>query len=222
MLTRALDVVLLGPPGAGKGTQAKRIAAAFEVLHLSTGDLLRDEVARGSDMGKASEAFMKRGELVPDELVGKMLFARLHSQSAAAGCTYDGYPRNTEQAILLDGLLAELNRRVDVALYLNVPDADLLARLTGRRSCAACGAVFHVVTAPPKVEGVCDACGAALVQRPDDEEGVIRERLRVYHAQTAPLLKFYADRGALREVDGVGTLDEVFGRVREAMRSKRR
>jgi len=221
MVTRALDVVLLGPPGAGKGTQAKRIAAAFEVLHLSTGDLLRDEVARGTESGKAAEAFMKRGELVPDELVGKMLLVRLHSQAAAAGCTFDGYPRNTEQAILLDGLLAELNRRVDVVLYLNVPDADLLARLTGRRSCTGCGAVFHVVTNPPKAEGVCDACGATLVQRPDDEEGVIRERLRVYHASTAPLLKLYGGRSVLREVGGVGSLDEVFGRVREAMRGRR-
>jgi len=222
MVTRALDVVLLGPPGAGKGTQAKRLAAAYELLHLSTGDLLREEVARGSELGREAEGYMKRGELVPDALVGKMLLARLHSQQAAAGCAFDGYPRNLEQAGLLDGLLAELNRRVDIALYLNVPDEALLERLTGRRSCPSCGAVYHVVTHPPHVEGVCDTCGGALVQRADDREEVIRERLRVYHQQTAPLLEHYQARGALREVVGTGTQDEVFERLREAMRSTKR
>jgi adenylate kinase len=222
MVTRALDVVLLGPPGAGKGTQAKRLASAYELLHLSTGDLLREEVARGTDLGNEAEGYMKRGELVPDSLVGKMLLGRLHSQQAAAGCAFDGYPRNTEQAKLLDGLLAELNRRVDIVLYLNVPDDALLERLTGRRSCPACGAVYHVVAHAPHAEGVCDACGGTLVQRPDDRDEVIRERLRVYHELTSPLLEHYQSRGALREVVGVGSQDDVFELLREAMRSTRR
>jgi adenylate kinase len=170
MVTRALDVILLGPPGAGKGTPATRIAAAFELLHISTGDLLRDEVAKDTSLGEEAKGYMNRGELVPDALVGKMLAKRLHSQQAALGCVYDGYPRTTAQAVLLDGLLSELNRRVDVVLYLGVPDADILARITGRRSCPTCGAVHHVVTLPPIAEGVCDRCGAALVQRNDDRE----------------------------------------------------
>jgi adenylate kinase len=216
-MTRALDVVLLGPPGAGKGTQAKRVAAAFELLHLSTGDLLRDEVARGTSLGSQAKAFMNRGELVPDELVGKMLTTRLHTQMAALGCAFDGYPRTTAQAALLDGLLAELNRRVDVVLYLNVEDDEILKRLTGRRSCPSCGAVYHLASQPPKVEGTCDACRTGLIQREDDRDDVVRERLRVYREHTAPLLALYRDRAILREVNGAGAADAIFQRLRAAM-----
>ena len=162
---------------------------------------------------------MNRGELVPDALVGKMLSKLLHSRRGALGCVYDGYPRTTAQEELLEDLLAELNRRVDVALYLSVPDRELLARITGRRSCPSCGAVYHVATQPPKAEGVCDACGTALVQRDDDKAAVVRERLKVYRKHTAPLLKLYEDRGILREVDGAVNPDEVFKRLREAMGS---
>lgn len=222
MVTRSMDVVLLGPPGGGKGTQAKRLTVAFDLLHLSTGDLLRDEVKRQTPLGLEAQGFMQRGELVPDELVGKMLMGRLHSQQAGSGCVFDGYPRTLAQAALLDGLLAELGRRVDVALYINVPDEELLARLTGRRSCPACGAVFHVVHNPPQKEGVCDACGGELVQRTDDREEVIRERLRVYHESTAPLLGFYRARGILAEVNGVGSPDSIFDSLRAALgRAKR-
>ncbi|HVN75036.1 MAG TPA: adenylate kinase [Thermoanaerobaculaceae bacterium] len=217
MVTRALDVVLLGPPGAGKGTQAKRIAAAFELLHISTGDLLRDEVARATGLGTEAAEFMNRGELVPDRLVGKMLAKRLHNQQAALGCVYDGYPRTIAQAELLDGLLSELNRRVDVVLYLSVADADLLARITGRRSCPSCGAVYHLVTQPPKADSACDRCGVALMQRDDDKETVVRERLRVYRQHTAPLLAYYSGRRIMREVDGAVSPEEVFRRLREAM-----
>lgn len=217
MVSRSVDVVLLGPPGGGKGTQAKRLTAAFELLHLSTGDLLRDEVKRATPLGVEAQGFMQRGELVPDELVGKMLMGRLHSQQAGSGCVFDGYPRTLAQASLLDGLLAELGRRVDVALYINVPDEELLARLTGRRSCPACGAVFHVTHNPPKQEGMCDSCGGSLVQRADDCEEVIRERLRVYHESTAPLLGFYRSRGNLAEVQGVGSPEAIFEDLRAAM-----
>jgi adenylate kinase len=219
MVTRALDLVLLGPPGAGKGTQAKRIAAAFDLLHISTGDLLREEVAKRSGLGQEANGYMSRGELVPDALVGKMLSKVLHSRRAALGCVYDGYPRTTAQEELLEDLLAELNRRVDVVLYLKVPDKEILARITGRRCCPSCGAVFHLATQPPKMDGVCDACSAALVQRDDDREEVVRERLRVYRKHTAPLLERYESRGILRDVDGAVGPDEVFKRVREAMGS---
>jgi len=222
MVNRALDVVLLGPPGAGKGTQAKRIAAAFELLHLSTGDLLRDEVAKGTGLGMQAKEFMNRGELVPDALVGKMLASRLHSQPAALGCAFDGYPRTTAQAQLLDGLLAELNRRVDVVLYLRVEDDEILRRLTGRRSCPACGAVYHLTTQPPKAQGACDVCRGSLVQREDDRDEVVRERLRVYREHTAPLLALYRDRGNLREVDGSCSADAVFECLREVMGRMRR
>ncbi len=222
MVTRALDVVLLGPPGAGKGTQAKKIAAAFDVLHVSTGDLLRDEAAKGSSLGQEAQNYMNRGELVPDALVGKMLSKLLHGRRAVLGCVYDGYPRTAAQEELLEDLLAELNRRVDVALYINVADGELLARITGRRSCPSCGAVYHLATQPPKADGICDACGTALVQRDDDKEGVVRERLKVYRKHTAPLLKLYEARGILREVDGAVKPDEVFKRLREAMGSVRK
>jgi len=219
MVTRALDVVLLGPPGAGKGTQAKRIASAFDLLHISTGDMLREEVAKGTRLGQEAKEYMNKGELVPDAVVGKMLSKLLHSRRGTLGCVYDGYPRTTAQEELLEDLLAELNRRVDVALYLAVPDRELLARITGRRSCPSCGAVYHVATQPPRKDGICDACGTALVQRDDDKAPVVRERLKVYRKHTAPLLKLYEDRGILREVDGEVNPNEVFKRLREAMGS---
>ncbi len=217
MVTRALDIVLLGPPGAGKGTQAKRMAAAFDLLHISTGDLLREEVAKRSGLGVEAQGYMNRGELVPDALVGKMLSKLLHSRRAALGCVFDGYPRTTAQEEMLEDLLAELNRRVDVALYIGVTDAEILARVTGRRSCPSCGAVYHLSTQPPKVDGVCDSCNAALVQREDDREEVVRERLKVYRKHTAPLLDLYRSRGILREVDGASGPDQVFQHLREAM-----
>lgn len=219
MVTRALDIVLLGPPGAGKGTQAKRLAAAFDLLHISTGDLLREEVAKRSGLGQEAKGYMNRGELVPDELVAKMLSKLLHSRTAVLGCVYDGYPRTTAQEALLEDLLAELNRRVDVALYIGVPDEEILTRITGRRSCPSCGTVYHLTTQPPKVDGSCDACSATLVQREDDGEDVVRQRLKVYRKHTAPLLDLYRSRGILREVDGAADPDAVFGRLREAMGS---
>jgi adenylate kinase len=221
MVTRAFDVVLLGPPGAGKGTQAKRLAATYNLLHISTGDLLREEVAKGSPLGQEAAAFMQAGQLVPDQLVAKMLLARLHKQQALAGCVFDGYPRTEAQANLLDELLAELGRRVDVAIYLEVPDEEVVARLGGRRSCPSCGAVYHLRTQPPAREGLCDVCGTPLILRDDDKEDVIRQRLSVYRAHTEPLLDFYQQRGILQRVPGLGSVEEIFRRLQEAVARSR-
>lgn len=217
MVTRALDIVVLGPPGAGKGTQAKQLAEAFQLLHMSTGDLLRDEAASGSLVGEEAKGYMDRGELVPDAVVGKILVSRLHSQSGALGCVFDGYPRNAKQAQWLDGLLAEMGRRVDVAIHLGVPDDEILRRLVGRRSCLQCGRVYHVSDAQPAQAGICDDCGASLVQRDDDREDVVRERLKVYAKATAPLLELYRSRSILADVDGTGSRDQVFGLTRRGI-----
>jgi len=222
MVTRAFDLVLFGAPGAGKGTQAKRLAAAFELSHLCTGDLLREEVERGTSLGETARDFMNRGELVPDDVIKRVLFGRLHTQQASFGCVYDGVPRTTTQAELLDGLLAELNRRVDLVLNIHLPEVDLVARVTGRRSCAACGAVYHTALMPPREAGVCDTCGARLVQREDDREDVSRERLRIHHELTTPLLELYNRRGVLVEIDGRGQQDEVFGRLHDGIRRRAR
>lgn len=221
MVSRALDVVLLGPPGAGKGTQAQRLALAYGLLRLSTGDMLWEEVEKGTELGLQVRSWLNDGDLVPDHVMSRILLSRLHSQQGIGGCAYDGYPRTEHQAILLDGLLAELNRRVDVATYLDVPDHELLKRLAGRLSCPVCGGVYHQQSAPPGEPGRCDACGGALLQRDDDRADVARERLRVYRQRTEPLLDLYRSRGVLRQIDGTGSPDDVYARIREAMRRKR-
>lgn len=217
MVTRALDVVLLGPPGAGKGTQAKRLAAAFNLLHVATGDLLREEVVKKSPLGEEAAAYMQRGELVPDGLVAKMLLARLHTQQGLGGCVFDGYPRTQAQADILDQLLAELGRRVNVAVFLDVPDDEVVLRLGGRRSCPSCGAVYHVKNQPPARDGLCDVCGTGLVVREDDREEVIRQRLSVYRAHTEPLLALYQQRGVLCKVAGLGNVEDIFSRLKEVV-----
>ena len=207
-------IILLGAPGAGKGTQAKLIAKRLEVPHVSTGDILRAAVREGTELGRKASEYMEKGELVPDSVVVGLAGDRLKKDDAQRGFILDGFPRTRPQAEALDAFGVVL----DAVVSIDVPDEPLVARITGRRSCPGCGAIFHVTAVPPKVEGVCDACDGKLIQRPDDQEATVRERLRVYHAQTdGPLRAYYGDKGLLVCVPGEGAPDDVFDRVLGAL-----
>ena len=206
-LAMAHVVVLLGAPGAGKGTQAVRLARARGLPHVSTGDLLREHQKQGTELGSMAKAFMDSGQLVPDELVLDMLDERVSRDDCRKGYVLDGFPRTEVQARALERRLA--SNRVDV-INLDVSDETIVQRAEGRLSCKQCGAVYHARSAPPKKPGVCDVCGGALYQRPDDAAPVVRERLRVYREKTAPLLRFYEERGLLRSIDGERAPDAVF------------
>ncbi len=208
-------VVLLGPPGAGKGTQAARLAAAMALPHVSTGDLFRANLSQGTELGKAAQRYMEAGELVPDELVLDMLFDRVAQEDCREGYLLDGFPRTLPQAEALEARLGEDASLC--AVLIDVPDSEIIERMAGRLTCSECGAVYHRRNDPPKVEGVCDRCGAALVQRPDDREEVVRERLEVYRRQTAPVVEFYRARGVLREVDGSRDPDAVFADLQSVL-----
>jgi adenylate kinase len=206
-------VILLGPPGAGKGTQAGNIASTYGIPHISTGDILRANVREGTPLGLQAKTFMDAGDLVPDDVIIGMVGDRLEQPDAAQGFLFDGFPRTVPQAEALDRLLQERGQPLDVVLRLAVDEDEVVSRLTGRRTCTGCGAVFHVTHQPPATEGVCDACGGELVQREDDREDVVRNRLEVYRRSTEPLEEFYWNRGLLRDVEAVGTVDEVAERA---------
>lgn len=208
-----MNVVLLGAPGAGKGTQAKRIASEYGIPHISTGDMLRDAVASGTPLGNEAKQFMDSGELVPDSLVVGIVKDRLSHADCDTGFLLDGFPRTAAQADALDGALQQAGKAVDAAVDIDVSEDELLARLTGRRTCSGCDRVYHLVFNPPTTEGVCDACGSHLYQRDDDTEETVSNRLRVYHEQTAPLVEYYREKGLLQVADGNGSPDEVFERV---------
>jgi len=212
-----LRLILLGPPGAGKGTQAAAIRDRFGIPHVSTGDMLREAVAAGTALGEKVKGIMAAGRLVPDETVGEVVAERLARPDARKGFLLDGFPRTLRQAEILDTVLKTRSEGLDAVLEIALNDEDVVKRLSGRRTCAACGAPCHVAYAPPKVAGVCDACGGELRQRDDDTEGVIRNRLSVYHQQTSPLTAHYGARGLLRKVDGSGPVDEVKGRIFQAL-----
>ncbi len=196
------NLILLGPPGAGKGTQAKELSARLGLPHISTGDMLREAVREGTELGLKAKAVMESGGLVSDELLTGIVKERLARPDCVGGVILDGYPRNLAQAAILDGILSALGKDGARALELEVADEAIVSRLGGRRSCPACGAVYNLASSPPERAGRCDRCGAALVQRDDDKEEVIRERLRVYHEKTAPLSDLYRRRGCLATVDG--------------------
>lgn len=211
-----MDIILLGPPGSGKGTQAKMIAEKYRVLHISTGDILRENVRNGTPLGVEAKKFMDSGKLVPDSLLIDIIKDRLAKPDVKAGWMLDGYPRTIPQAEALDKILPALGQKIDVVLNVDVPDAELIKRVTGRRMCK-CGTTYHVQFNPPKVAGKCDACGADLYQRQDDTEATVKERLQAYHAQTQPLIDFYNKRGIVANINGTGDIKAIFGNIAKAL-----
>jgi adenylate kinase len=208
-----LNLILLGPPGAGKGTQAERITEDFDLPFISTGDMLRQAVKSGTDLGKEAKSFMDKGELVPDEVIIGVILEKVEGAEAADGFVLDGFPRTIAQAEALDDAFAKLGRALTAAILLEVPDEEIVRRMSGRRVSAA-GRPYHVDFNPPKVPGKCDVDGSDLIQRDDDKPEVVRKRLEVYHAQTAPLVDYYDDKGLLRRFDGTRPPTEVHDHIR--------
>ncbi len=217
-----LNLILLGPPGAGKGTQAERLREDFAIPHISTGDILRAQVADGTELGSKAKKFMDAGELVPDEVIVGMITDRISKGDARDGFLLDGFPRNEEQADALKAALAALDRRLTAVLLIDVPDEEVVRRLAGRRVCVKNPShIYHVDFDPPKHEGICDQDGSRLLQRDDDREDVIRRRLEVYHAQTEPLIGYYDRAGLLRRFDGRREPDDVHAHVRATVATLR-
>ncbi len=212
--SRQLNLILFGPPGAGKGTQAARLQSDFQLPYISTGDMLRANVKEGTELGRDAKRYMDAGELVPDELILAMAAARLQEDDAQDGFILDGFPRNLDQARALDRQLSQLRRRVTAALLIDVSDDEVIRRLSGRRVCVKSGHNYHVEFDPPKHEGVCDQDGSRLVQRDDDNPEVIRRRLEVFHDQTEPLVEYYDEHGLMRRIDGTREQSEVHDHIR--------
>ena len=205
-----MKIIMLGAPGAGKGTQAKRIADKYQIPHISTGDIFRANIKNGTELGMKAKTYMDQGLLVPDELVVDLVVDRLAQEDCANGCVLDGFPRTIPQAECLDAALAEKGEAIDYAIDVDVPDENIINRMSGRRACVGCGATYHIVHIPTKVEGVCDRCGENLILRDDDKPETVKKRLDVYHAQTQPLIDYYTAKNVLRSVDGTVDMAEVF------------
>jgi adenylate kinase len=212
-----MRLILLGPPGAGKGTQAKDLVKKYGIPQISTGDILRKNLADKTPLGLEAKKFMDKGELVPDSVVVGIVKERLKEDDCKKGYILDGFPRTVPQAEALDAALADMKTPIDKVLSIEVPDSELVKRLGGRRTCRACQAGYHVVFKPSKKEGVCDSCGGELYQRDDDKEEAIKNRLKVYQSSTAPLINYYKAKGLLAAVDGVGGMNEILDRMVRAL-----
>ena len=212
-----MRLILLGLPGVGKGTQAKVLAQRQGLLHISTGDMFREAAAAGTELGKRAQEFMSAGALVPDEVTIGMLLERIAQPDAAKGLMLDGFPRTIPQAEALDKALAGQNTQIDSVLYIQVPESELVARLTGRWSCGGCGAIYHMQTKPPKAAGVCDECGGQLSQRADDQPATVNARLETNRAWTEALAEYYGNQGKLQAIDGTGSPDDITTRLEAAL-----
>ncbi len=209
----SMKIIMLGAPGAGKGTQAKMIAEKFEIPHISTGDICRANIKNGTELGMEAKKYMDQGLLVPDELTVKILLDRVAQDDCKNGYVLDGFPRTIPQAEVLDKALTELGDKIDYAVNVDVPDENIINRMSGRRACVNCGATYHIVHIPPRKEGFCDTCDSELILRDDDKPETVKNRLDVYHKQTQPLIDFYEAKGVLRSVDGTVDMKDVFAAI---------
>lgn len=214
-----MKIIMLGAPGAGKGTQAKKIAAKYEIPHISTGDIFRANIKNGTELGNKAKTYMDQGLLVPDELVVDLVVDRVVQEDCKNGYVLDGFPRTIPQAEALDSALMNMNQKIDYAINIEVPDQNIVDRMSGRRACLSCGATYHIVNIPTKVEGICDVCGGNTVLRDDDKPETVIKRLRVYHEQTQPLIEYYIDQGILVEVDGTMEMTDVFSAIEKILES---
>lgn len=205
-----MKIIMLGAPGAGKGTQAKRIAEKFGIPHISTGDIFRANIKNGTELGKEAKKYMDEGQLVPDELTVRLLLDRVKDDDCSKGYVLDGFPRTIPQAEVLDSELTKLNEKVDYAIDVDVPDENIVKRMSGRRACLKCGATYHLEYLKPEKDGICDKCGSELVLRDDDKPETVNKRLKVYHEQTQPLIDYYSKKQILHTVDGTVDPDDVF------------
>lgn len=212
-----MKIIMLGAPGAGKGTQAKKIAEKYQIPHVSTGDIFRSNIKEGTQLGRKAKEYMDQGALVPDELTIGMLMDRIQQEDCKNGYVLDGFPRTIPQAESLQKAITEMGQKIDFAINVDVPDENIINRMSGRRACISCGATYHIVYNPSKVAGICDVCGSELVLRDDDKPETVKKRLAVYHDQTRPLIDYYKEAGVLVNVDGTQELNKVFSDITDIL-----